>query len=40
MLRDGTVFQDFGVNYFNQRDREHISVAASAGSKASATASL
>jgi transposase len=24
MLRDGTVFQDLGVNYFNQRDREHI----------------
>jgi transposase len=24
MHRDGTVFQDLGVNYFNQRDREHI----------------
>jgi transposase len=24
MLRDGTVFQDLGVNYFNQRDREQI----------------
>ncbi len=24
MLRDGTVFQDLGANYFDRRDREHI----------------